>query len=67
MSRIRAAVMASHKPDELKAAANVLAKAAIAVGFTPGEYMPSEFGLPQRQSAQQGRVFDEDADELAVA
>lgn len=67
MSRIRAAVMASHKPDELKAAANVLAKSAIAVGFTPGEYMPSEFGLPKRQSAQQVRVFDEDADELAVA
>jgi hypothetical protein len=65
--------MASHKPDELTAAANVLQKAAIAVGFTPGERMPGEFGPPQtiRVSAEngagRGHVYDEDSDELAVA
>jgi glycine C-acetyltransferase/8-amino-7-oxononanoate synthase len=72
MSRIRAAVMASHKPDELTAAARVLQKAAIAVGFEPGKRMPGEFGPPQtiRASAENGagkRVYDEDSDELAVA
>jgi glycine C-acetyltransferase/8-amino-7-oxononanoate synthase len=69
MSRIRAAVMASHKPDELTAAAHVLAKAAIAAGFVPGERMPGEFGLPGNGSSpgvQRGPgVYDEDADELA--
>jgi glycine C-acetyltransferase/8-amino-7-oxononanoate synthase len=74
MSRIRAAVMSSHKPDELTAAAHVLAKAAISVGFTPGERMPGEFGPPQTITARRpigggdgNRVFDEDSDELAVA
>jgi glycine C-acetyltransferase/8-amino-7-oxononanoate synthase len=72
MSRIRAAVMASHKPDELTAAARVLQKAAIAVGFEPGKRMPGEFGPPQTirasaESAAGKRVYDEDSDELAVA
>jgi glycine C-acetyltransferase/8-amino-7-oxononanoate synthase len=68
MSRIRAAVMASHKPDELTSAAKILAKAAISVGFTPGERMPGEFGPPQTITASKGnRVYDEDSDELAVA
>jgi 8-amino-7-oxononanoate synthase len=67
MSRIRVAVMASHKPDELTAAARVLAKAAIAVGFKPGERMPGEFGPPQTIVAARGEIFDEDSDELAVA
>ncbi len=75
MSRIRAAVMASHKQDELTAAAKVLQKAAIAVGFTPGERMPGEFSAPVTgrpagdepfQASSSGRgVYDEDADNLA--
>jgi glycine C-acetyltransferase/8-amino-7-oxononanoate synthase len=66
MSRIRCAVMASHKQDELAAAAKVLQKAAIAVGFTPGELMPGEFG-PPRSTAPSSRIYDEDSDQLAVA
>ncbi len=66
MSRIRCAVMASHKPDELADAAKVLQKAAIAVGFTPGEQMPGEFG-PPRAAGPSSRVYDEDSDQLAVA
>lgn len=71
MSRIRAAVMASHKPDELTAAAKVLQKAAIAVGFTPGERMPGEFGLPDASfrpgpgGGPGSGVYDEDSDNLA--
>jgi glycine C-acetyltransferase/8-amino-7-oxononanoate synthase len=66
MSRIRCAVMASHKPDELTAAARVLQKAAIAVGFRPGERMPGEFGPPRAVGAAP-RVFDDGAGEAAVA
>lgn len=70
MCRLRIAVMASHKPDELRAAAKVLAKAAIAAGFTPGKRMPGEFGPPGSYVASQNddgsnRVYDEDADQLA--
>lgn len=69
MSRIRCAVMASHQKDELAAAAKVLQKAAIAVGFKPGERMPGEFGPPQTIEIRRPGVYDEDAgpDELAVA
>ncbi len=66
MSRIRCAVMASHKPDELADAARVLQKAAIAVGFAPGEQMPGEFG-PPRAAGPSSRIYDEDSDQLAVA
>lgn len=66
MSRIRCAVMASHKPDELAEAAKTLQKAAIACGFKPGECMPGEFGPPRVLRAERG-VYDEDSDELAVA
>lgn len=67
MCRLRAAVMASHKPDELRAAANVLAKAAIAVGFEPGRSMPGEFGPPIviTENDANGRIYDEDSDQLA--
>lgn len=66
--RLRAAVMASHKPDELRAAANTLAKAAIAAGFEPGACMPGEFGPPITVTADPSaaaRVFDEQAESLA--
>lgn len=67
MSRIRCAVMASHKPDELTAAAKVLQKAAIAVGFEPGHQMPGEFG-PPRAAGPSSRIYDEGSSEgLAVA
>ncbi|MFT4049033.1 MAG: 8-amino-7-oxononanoate synthase [Solirubrobacterales bacterium] len=66
MSRIRCAVMASHKPDELTAAAKVLQKAAIAVGFEPGHQMPGEFG-PPRAAGPASRIYDEGAEGLAVA
>lgn len=66
MSRIRCAVMASHKQDELADAARVLQKAAIAVGFEPGHLMPGEFGAP-RAAGPSSQIYDEDADQLAVA
>jgi glycine C-acetyltransferase/8-amino-7-oxononanoate synthase len=66
MSRIRCAVMASHKQDELTEAAKILQKAAIAVGFTPGELMPGEFG-PPKSIGPSSRIYDEDDDQLAVA
>jgi glycine C-acetyltransferase/8-amino-7-oxononanoate synthase len=66
MSRIRCAVMASHKPDELAAAAKVLQKAAVAVGFTPGQQMPGEFG-PPRTAGPSSNIYDDDAQRLAVA
>lgn len=71
MCRLRAAVMASHKPDELRSAANILAKAAVAAGFEPGGAMPGEFGPPMKISARdedgnpKPRVYDEDSDQLA--
>ena len=61
-SRLRLAVMASHKQDELAGAAKVLAKAAVSVGFEPGR-MPGEFGPPSQQRGN--GVYDEDADQLA--
>jgi glycine C-acetyltransferase/8-amino-7-oxononanoate synthase len=39
-SRLRLAVMATHAKDELRAAARVLAKAALQAGFRPGAGMP---------------------------
>jgi glycine C-acetyltransferase/8-amino-7-oxononanoate synthase len=66
MSRIRCAVMASHKQDELSEAAHVLQKAAIAVGFEPGHQMPGEFG-PPRAAGPVSRIYDDDLDHLAVA
>ena len=41
-ARLRLAVMASHRPEELRAAARVLGQAARAVGFDPRAHAPHE-------------------------
>ncbi len=42
LARLRLAVMASHRPEELSAAARVLGQAARAVGFDPRAHAPHE-------------------------
>lgn len=58
LCRIRVSVMASHKPDELRAAARVLAQAAADAGFGESAGMPGEFAAPPR-------FIDDDEDRLA--
>jgi glycine C-acetyltransferase/8-amino-7-oxononanoate synthase len=67
MCRLRVSVMASHKPDELRAAAKILAAAAKAVGFEPSTGMPGDLAAPQPQhDADPERFFDnDDEDQLA--
>lgn len=48
LCRLRISVMASHKPDELRTAAQILAGAAKAAGFSPSTGMPGEFSAPRR-------------------
>ncbi|MGB3951679.1 MAG: 8-amino-7-oxononanoate synthase [Solirubrobacterales bacterium] len=59
LCRLRISVMASHKPDELRSAARVLALAAKAAGFDASTGMPGEFAAPARF------VPDDNEDELA--
>ena len=58
LCRIRVSVMASHKPDELRAAARILAEAAADAGFSESTGMPGEFAAPPR-------FIDDDEDQLA--
>ncbi|MBI5310484.1 MAG: 8-amino-7-oxononanoate synthase [Actinobacteria bacterium] len=58
LCRLRVSVMASHKPDELRAAARVLAQAAADAGFNDSTGMPGEFAAPPR-------FIDDDEDRLA--
>lgn len=48
LCRLRVSVMASHKPDELRTAARILAGAAKAAGFDKATGMPGEFAPPRR-------------------
>ncbi|MFY9488713.1 MAG: 8-amino-7-oxononanoate synthase [Solirubrobacterales bacterium] len=59
LCRLRISVMASHKPDELRTAARILAQTAKAVGFDATTGMPGEFSAPART------FFDDDEDRLA--
>ncbi len=61
LCRLRLSVMASHKQDELRAAARVLAAAAKGAGFTPESGMPGEFAPPARFIED-----TDDQDDLAI-
>jgi glycine C-acetyltransferase/8-amino-7-oxononanoate synthase len=72
MCRLRASVMAAHKPDELRSAAKILAKAAKAAGFDsttgmPGEFAPPSADQPSREQAGAYRPYDDDAELASVA
>jgi 7-keto-8-aminopelargonate synthetase-like enzyme len=71
-SRLRLAVMASHREEELRAAARTLGRAARAAGFDPAGLDPSArpaaAGEPQQQPARAGaHVFDFEAPETRAA
>ena len=59
-SRLRLAVMASHTKAELRAAARILAQAALRNGFRPSSSVPV---AAAQSSAAPPRVFDGDADD----
>lgn len=56
LCRLRLSVMASHKSDELRTAARILADAAKAAGFGERNGMPGEFGPPGRFLDDEGRL-----------
>jgi 8-amino-7-oxononanoate synthase len=60
-ARLRLTVMATHREDELRAAAATLGAAARAAGFAP-QFSPTERDLPAGPAAR-GGVFDFDAPE----
>jgi hypothetical protein len=74
-SRLRLAVMASHRPDELRAAAHVLAQAVRAAGFDPraevfaddepdfDERLPAASAPPRTSS----KIFDGEVSERLAA
>jgi 8-amino-7-oxononanoate synthase len=73
-SRLRLAVMASHRGDELRAAARTLGHAARAAGFDPssrpvpaGEARPETTVEPQAPSRSSAYVFDFEAPETRAA
>ena len=76
-SRLRLAVMASHTKDELREAARVMGKAALAAGWRPSAGVPiaeaqsrpsspDASGEPQ-PPAPRGGIFDQQADSVARA
>jgi 8-amino-7-oxononanoate synthase len=61
-SRLRLAVMASHRPEELRAAARTLGQAARAVGFEPRSSLAPVVALEAEvEGARRGGVFDAEA------
>jgi 8-amino-7-oxononanoate synthase len=71
-SRLRLAVMASHREDELRAAARILAQAALAAGFDPrsqarpGAQPPAQTE-PEAAPRARPNVFDFEAPETRAA
>jgi 8-amino-7-oxononanoate synthase len=56
LCRLRLSVLASHKPDELRMAARVLAAAAKSAGFDKSTGMPGEFAAPARSVGDEGEL-----------
>lgn len=66
-SRLRLAAMASHKPEELRAAARALALAARTVGFDPRSAVAADLEEEFEPAPAQGELYDYDHDRVARA